>query len=1087
MAFSSPPLVPPHDDHNIDGVETFVNRLSDSMNHTDTTDSVQIAPDNFNVDSSYLSHSRTKKASDTAMLEPLNIGTKLSNFQLPLPSPSPSPRSSSPSLVLTETSERSNISGDWVEGDNGLSRHSLESSMSSNFETPAKNGQRNGMGIQDSTTNDSYTPRPLSKVLIPHQLDDIKEERAKRKERKPSVGSIPEEPPRKSSMSNVERPRRISGSTEDNPRRTSISKDEDKDKVLKLSPVKLEELTKEPQSLPLPSVPQLPPAVQSEVRSRGSSILRLRKRPSFDEREIELQTTPIRQNPFTSSAQRPGYAIRVASTPHLGYSREGRRDRDRDPRTGSPVRRQTSVRGSDRSDYDAIPGRLSVSRQRPPQPSSAHEQSQTPISPSKPDQELPLPPLLSTYLQLELASSRPSPLYIHRPRSTDYQFESAKLKFERLLNFLYVPVMLEPAMLFGTLSCLDAWLYTFTILPLRFFKALGILASWWARSINNEARFIAGFVWGAAPRFWQRQRGRGGNVQGSSPTSRATSRAPRSGSECRNCSIGLSPVMSRGQHKMSDASTNGGLQRVNEKLALEPSRRDSVKRHKRARSLPSTLTAYHKSDILQGFVIIFSCILLMQLDASRMYHSIRGQAAMKLYVIYNVLEVGDRLLSAVGQDILECLVSLETLGRDATGRSHLLRPAGMFILTLIYNVLHATALFYQVITLNVAVNSYSNSLFTLLLSNQFVEIKGTVFKRIEKTNLFQLFCADVVERFQLWLMLVIIGMRNIVEVGGLSIVSHSSFTPIPGAANINGTNLPIKGSGLIPNAFNIIPSWSGEVLTPFLLVLGSEVFVDWAKHMFVAKFNNVKPTLYRHFLDILAKDYYSNAFADQNLTKRLGLPVIPLSCLFIRASVQTYNMFMSSHFPKPLPPSAVTGVETSSAGSSSTPSAATTKAMEGIDAVIRKAMGRSTYGIDGTEKSWWSWDTDDLIAFVAMGAFFLGVFLALLAVKLILGMLLLRWARGRYEEVERRERRSRSKSNEWGKEDFDTKGMRLGGLGIVELDDERKAMIYADDPKGYQELKRREKKWADAAEKERNEGADFEGVSRYEMSGKRIW
>ena len=61
--------------------------------------------------------------------------------------------------------------------------------------------------------------------------------------------------------------------------------------------------------------------------------------------------------------------------------------------------------------------------------------------------------------------------------------------------------------------------------------------------------------------------------------------------------------------------------------------------HRRTRSIPSTLTAYHKGDILQGLVIIFSCFFLMQLDASRMYHSIRGQAAMKLYVIYNVLEV----------------------------------------------------------------------------------------------------------------------------------------------------------------------------------------------------------------------------------------------------------------------------------------------------------------------------------------------------------------------------------------------------------------------------------------------------------------
>ena len=50
-------------------------------------------------------------------------------------------------------------------------------------------------------------------------------------------------------------------------------------------------------------------------------------------------------------------------------------------------------------------------------------------------------------------------------------------------------------------------------------------------------------------------------------------------------------------------------------------------------------------------------------------------------------------------------------------------------------------LFYQVMTLNVSVNSYNNALLTLLLSNQFVEIKGSVFKKFEKENLFQLSCA----------------------------------------------------------------------------------------------------------------------------------------------------------------------------------------------------------------------------------------------------------------------------------------------------------------------------------------------------------
>lgn len=61
--------------------------------------------------------------------------------------------------------------------------------------------------------------------------------------------------------------------------------------------------------------------------------------------------------------------------------------------------------------------------------------------------------------------------------------------------------------------------------------------------------------------------------------------------------------------------------------------------------------------------------------------------------------------------------------------------------TIYYVVAHATILVYQLIALNTAINSYDHSLLTLLLSNQFVEIKGSVFKKFEKDNLFQITCA----------------------------------------------------------------------------------------------------------------------------------------------------------------------------------------------------------------------------------------------------------------------------------------------------------------------------------------------------------
>lgn len=60
-----------------------------------------------------------------------------------------------------------------------------------------------------------------------------------------------------------------------------------------------------------------------------------------------------------------------------------------------------------------------------------------------------------------------------------------------------------------------------------------------------------------------------------------------------------------------------------------------------------------------------------------------------------------------------------------------------------FPVVHTLILVYQLMSLNVAINSYDHALLSLLVSNQFVEIKGSVFKKFEKDNLFQITCAGV--------------------------------------------------------------------------------------------------------------------------------------------------------------------------------------------------------------------------------------------------------------------------------------------------------------------------------------------------------
>lgn len=195
------------------------------------------------------------------------------------------------------------------------------------------------------------------------------------------------------------------------------------------------------------------------------------------------------------------------------------------------------------------------------------------------------PPLpLQTYLSLALASptsytppstshssQKPGPTQstnTHDPPQ-NHPDDSAAIAFERITNFLILPGKLEGALWFGMLACLDSWLYMFTILPLRFVRALGVLCAFWWGGIKGS------LSWG-------------------------------------------SKTKSEGSEKRDHTPINAKIKRAKRVSDLQPS---------------------HKADILRGLVVFTSCWILMRFDASRMYHFIRGQSGIKLYVMYNMLEV----------------------------------------------------------------------------------------------------------------------------------------------------------------------------------------------------------------------------------------------------------------------------------------------------------------------------------------------------------------------------------------------------------------------------------------------------------------
>lgn len=91
-------------------------------------------------------------------------------------------------------------------------------------------------------------------------------------------------------------------------------------------------------------------------------------------------------------------------------------------------------------------------------------------------------------------------------------------------------------------------------------------------------------------------------------------------------------------------------------------------------------------------------------------------------------------------------------------------------------------------------------------------------------------------------------------------------------------------------------------------------------------------------------------------------------------------------------------------------------------------------------------------------------------------MLLLTVARNRYAGMKERERLN-----------VETGGKRIGGWGVVDVDEEKRRWIYNDDPEGLRALRERDEKGRVKEERERERGISFGGVSRYAMVAKRIW
>jgi hypothetical protein len=347
------------------------------------------------------------------------------------------------------------------------------------------------------------------------------------------------------------------------------------------------------------------------------------------------------------------------------------------------------------------------------------------------------------------------------------------------------------------------------------------------------------------------------------------------------------------------------------------------------------LTVAQKYDLLQGTLAVICFYILTQLQPDAIYDFIKGQSVIKLYVIFNSMEVFDRLCCSFGQIMFDSLflvlmsrndieklsaipLSFETSKekkskankpikeRDTIATkncegdedkeetlwkghatqtetlsfsqspvnartqqikrsdSHLpptstLFRIGYFAVALIYVLVHSVLIFIKVIALNVAVNSKSYALITLLISTNFMEIKGSVFKSYKEETLFQTTCSDILERFQLLAYVFLISVNNFR-------MEFWSFD------------------------INVLPS----ILYVLMIIWGTEHLVDWTKHAFVIKFNRISPNVYSKYRYILASDVSDTRkegylLSIQNVCRRLGFVPLPFCCLALRIFVPVFQ------------------------------------------------------------------------------------------------------------------------------------------------------------------------------------------------------
>ena len=259
----------------------------------------------------------------------------------------------------------------------------------------------------------------------------------------------------------------------------------------------------------------------------------------------------------------------------------------------------------------------------------------------------------------------------------------------------------------------------------------------------------------------------------------------------------------------------------------------------------------HLSDSLWLLMLIAAFTAVKLVDVSVVYHYIRGQEVIKLYLACSVLECFDKLCCAFNCHVLDALqnsvyILVNTAQEDGSTADLInatFQLAFDAALTLAATCAHAAIMLTHAVTLSVAINSHTNAMLLVLISNNFGEIKSHIFKKMDAAKLFSVARLDIVERVHLSICLVFVAAQRVTAAGSVA-------------------------GGL-----------TRKMLKDSLMVLSSEIVVDVFKHAFMSKFNNIRPKVYRGFLRQLCREHVKLA-QSYRLHRVVGfVPLAPAAVL----------------------------------------------------------------------------------------------------------------------------------------------------------------------------------------------------------------